>query len=556
MIQFGKTNTLIAYEYDSVWYGLRPEAVLVGDNSFFDNLGYLSFVHVYPKLFELFIIPLSNLGNYSYILSVNVIFFILIIYIIYSKLRELELNKFQSLFFTSIISCLPALSNMASTAKTDLFSTALILLGSLYIWRWINSLKMDNGAKHLYFWVSLISFVLSLGGKSTSMLYTPLIIFGVIIYFIANRSLFGLKKVLNGIGFKWNFMLLFSISVIVFLGICYRTYRITGVPMYPIVGSLWKSLGFEVKYPFITKNIGDTSASASFKLTDIMDRWYHMFFDPQPFAHVIMLWTGNVILLLIFLFLIFNAFNIKRISKEDFLLLIFPVFLAWLYYGTTMPNGGDGNVYQIPLILAMIVLFKYISTVFQLRKVLFFSLLLFLPMQFMTMFVSHPSWSYGLPPLQLPISENNTQKYKSNLFEYNGLSNIENYLRKSESMERCLGLGDDIVLNQLSCRMETVNTSASDYLGNSQVFSSMDSLVEYLKWNHTQYIIMPKSSSGDWSFVYELLNQIRNASGIDLIVHDSKYDLIEIDPNKIRFSFSNNVEYLDGWYDDEGGTDG
>ncbi|KLU57442.1 hypothetical protein EL84_02700 [Paenibacillus sp. VT-400] len=556
LIQFGKTNTLLAYEYDSVWYGLRPEAVLVGNSSFFDNLGFLSFVHVYPKLFELFSIPLSNLGNYSYILSINVMFYLFIIFIIYSLLRELNLDKFKSLFFTSLISCVPALSNMASTAKTDLFSTTLVLLGSLYIWRWIISLQTKDNVQTGYFWIAIIAFILSLGGKSTSILYAPLVIFGVIIYLMINGKLFGIKTILRGVRTNYNYLTLFVVSVAVFIGICYRTYRITGVPMYPIVGGLWEFLGFKVKYPFLMKNVGDTSTSASFKLIDIFGRWYHMFLDPQPFGHVIMLWIGNIFLFLFFLFLVFNVCNVKRISKDSFLLLVLPVFLAWLYYGTTLPNGGDGNVYQIPLILSMIGLFKFISTVsmLQLRKVVFVSLILFVPLQFLTMFISHPSWSYGLSPLQLPFHENNTQKFERKLFEYKGMLGIENYLKNTGNMEKCLGFGDDVALNQLSCRMETVNASASDYLGNSKVFSDMESLINYLKWNDTQYIIMPHSNSGEWPLVYNLLDQIRSASRANgNIIADNQYDLIKIDFATIRNNLSNDVEYLDGWYNYEGG---
>lgn len=557
LIQFAKSNTLLVYEFDSIWYGLRPEAVLIGNNSIFDNLGFVSFVHAYPKLFELYLIPVSNLGSYSYILSVNVLFYALIMYTVYLFFINLKCNRFTSLFFTCLIGCIPVLSNMGSTAKTDLFSTFLLVLGIQYLWRWIENFNEPGKGKGSdYLWIAAIALVLSMGGKPTSMLYVPFILFGAFIYMIINRNEFKNKSLIKEIGFTRKRLALFISSLMVFLGVCYRTYKITGVPTYPVFGNIWSKLGFDVKYPFIIKNAGETSAS--FELKDIVSRWYHLLFDPQPYGHIIMLWIGNLSFLLFCLFILLNIFNIKRVSRNSYLIFVIPVCLTGIFYATFLPNGGDGNFYIVPLVLGLIGLLKYVSSlVFEYKKILFISLILFIPFQFVTMFISHPSWSYGISPLRaVNLTVNNTEEMRSKIFEFNGLSNIENYLKTTGNLERCIGIGDDYVLNQLSCRMETVNASATDYLGNSKIYSNPESFSEFITWANIKYIIIPNTPPGEDQPVYNLLDEIRRKGKmLGKVISDSNYDLVLIDPSFIPEGgawFDGNIQFLDGWYDIEG----
>ncbi len=120
-----KANT--AFDYDSLMYGLRPENVLIGERSFFDNLGLLDTVYYYPKLLELFLVPLSNLGAYSFIYAGNVLLLVLLAMAIYVFLRSLNAPRFESLLITLVTCCLPVVANMAATAKTDIFTTFMIV---------------------------------------------------------------------------------------------------------------------------------------------------------------------------------------------------------------------------------------------------------------------------------------------------------------------------------------------------------------------------------------------------------------------------------------------
>ncbi|WP_419874599.1 hypothetical protein [Candidatus Pristimantibacillus sp. PTI5] len=534
LIQFAKSNTLLVYEFDSVWYGLRPEAVLVGENSFYDNLGLISYVHLYPKLLELFMIPLSNLGSYSYNISVNVMFFLLLIYLLTALFKELSSSKFVSLFYTAVIVSIPVVSNMASTSKTDIFSTFIFILGVYYIWKWVAGYKrIDDIGLNNNLWFAAISFVLSLGGKPTNMLYVPFVLVGLALYLFINKK--DAKNLLRIKSFNLNLLLLFIFSVFVFFGICYRTYGITGVPIYPTFGNIWSMLGFEVKYPFILKNVGDIPTD-SIHVADVLSRWFHLFFDPQIYGHVIMLWIGNIGLLLIVLFILLHVFKLKVIKRNSFLLIVFPICLVGIYYATILPNGGDSNFYLIPLVLGLVGLLRHTKfLLFEYKKILFITLALFIPLQSYIMFISHPSWSYGMSSININAqSINNTKQMKDKLFEYHGLTEIENYLKNSGNIEKCIGFGDDYLLNQLSCRMETINASANDYLGNSKLFSDPESFREFISWSKVKYLIIPNSEEPKDQPIFNLLNDIRKPSlKLGKVISGTKYDLIIIDPQII-----------------------
>jgi len=68
----------LAFDYDALWYGLRGDYVLVGGGSVFASMGLTAPVHYYPKLYELFLIPLSGLGNSSVISGITLLILTLI----------------------------------------------------------------------------------------------------------------------------------------------------------------------------------------------------------------------------------------------------------------------------------------------------------------------------------------------------------------------------------------------------------------------------------------------------------------------------------------------
>ncbi|WP_025847904.1 hypothetical protein [Paenibacillus ehimensis] len=429
-IQFGKIT--FAYDYDSIWYGLRPEKVLVGQYSFYDNLQLVDFVYFYPKMFELFLLPVSNLGNYSYILVINIMILAMLILVIYKIGRSLNLSVFLALLVTIVITSLPVVANMSSTAKPDLFTTLLIVMSFLFFIEFVSNQKINNLT------LAISCLILSLGGKVTSLAFGGTAFLGCIICLLINYRTLFLRKLISNIQ---GLMLLIS-SLIVIIGIWYRTYLLTGFPLYPFLGKLWAVLGFSASYPYSIKDGGETIELTGF--TGVIKRWYQLFFDPKDFPHVIMLWTGNIALFLFVTCAAYFIFRFKKIKDVEFvgnikklLTLILPVILTGLFLASFFPKGGDANYYLPAIVVSLLAMFVLIShiTSNRTRKIIICSLIAFLPLQFFVMFISHSSWNYGISQASINKQDStaNTYDYKRNIFTKLGVFEIEKYLTRQDS---------------------------------------------------------------------------------------------------------------------------
>jgi len=541
-----KSNTAI--DYDSIWYGLRPQYVLVGDNSFFDNLGLVQFIHFYPKLFEFFTLPLSNLSDYSFIYCINIIFFIFSIILIFKILDSLIKKTFYSLVGTVMLATIPAFANISTTAKPDIFSVFLILLGVYHLLNFI----YKNKSEELLFGLS--SLVLSLGGKSTSFLYIPFILFGFLIVMII-----GIKKhnkqylLLDNLDKAKSYYWLLITSLIIFSLTLYRTFKLTGYPVYPSGLSLWNKLGFETKYPVTSVHNVD-GLEINISLSGVIERWYKLLLDPKDYAHIIMLWTGNLLVFMAFLLII--LFLYKKCKLTDsytnlLLLFIAPVMLIGIFFATFMQNAGDGNYFLIPIILSFIWIYTFIrknvvSMIFQ--KWFTIGVLIFLPVQLTLTFVSHSSWQWG------------TQEFTSNLsvyqkesnevfFENNGLTEIEKYIENVPYNTRSIGFGNEQVLHHLPTRYEHITGIASDHLGNSSIVSSEANFLNYLKWAKIDFLILTKENIEGFEAVNNVILTFKEDTS-NFIVETEDYSLIDI--RKVTREENVELPFLgDGWYEEE-----
>ncbi|MBW7475060.1 hypothetical protein K0T92_09905 [Paenibacillus oenotherae] len=532
LMQFAKTNR--ALDYDSIWYGLRPEKVLVGAHSFFDQLGLVMIVHYYPKLFEFFSIPLSDLGEYSFNSSLNVILFGLLLILVFVFLRRVSSHARINTALIAILASTPAIANMASTAKMDLFTAFFIIMGTYYLWKWFE--EKDNA----FICYSLAGFCLSLGGKISSFMYVPLIVFGFFVYFLyVNRknrrnAQSGSHPVNIPVNKKWNSIsiVVLSMAVFVILSIVYRTYKLTGYPLYPILGSLWSKLGFQIKYPLM----GSSDDFVLNEKKELLTHWMKIIFDPTGYTHYIMVWPGNYSLLLLVAVFVIVLFQLKKREKMRSLVLFLvfsPVFISTLYYITTFPQGGDGNYYIVAIIFCVLAsAFVINKGKSNLQKAILLSLLMFLPVQSFVTLISHFSWSWGTSAFAMNFTQSNfeSETTKATTLRNEGLENIELYLKESKDIENCIGVvdkdGTEIVLNQLACRFEDYGHVASRF-GNPELLNSKEAVLKYLQFAQTRYAIISKNAvqpndSAFMSVVDELA-----ANNITTRVEDSNYYLLD-----------------------------
>lgn len=552
LTQFAKTNR--ALDYDSLWYGLRPEQVLIGSNSFFDNLGMTMVVHYYPKLFELFALPVSDLNDYSFILSINVLFYVLLLLVIYKFCFVITNNINSSMFATILLGSTPAIANMASTAKTDIFSALFIVSTGYCLWLWIRDRDLLNAV------VAISSALLAFGGKITSLMYIPLLYLGYALVYLVNLRGNRKTRFIESKANKNLSVYLLVSSIIVFLGIYYRTFKLTGYPIHAVLGKLWSKLGFVSKYPF-------AGAPDDFILSDdkeIFKHWIKILFSPEGYTHYIMVWPSNLYLYIwIISIIILIVFRKRLVTSNKLLLVAFiPIFISGVYNIFSFPQGGDGN-YYIPVIVFTLISFFGLIKDFskKFKKVIIICLILFIPTQTYIMMVSHFSWSWGTSKFSADLTKNNIESYdqKIQLFKQEGVYEIEEELAKQPSTSNCIGLleydGQEQILNQLSCRFEDIPHMNSRY-GNSSLFSSVDAFKEYLMWANVKYIIMPKSSVEGFEYVKKVISELEQSPNT-IRLEATKFYLLEINSNDIPSVQGKISSSLDdailtkGWYSKE-----
>lgn len=425
LMQFAKGS--VSFDYDSLWYGLRPHQVLIPNNSFFENIGLLQFVYYYPKLMELILLPVSFANEYSFIYAGNTMLFGILAMVIYNFSVLLGANRIYGLLITLAIITIPTVANLASTSKTDIFTTLLLLM-SLFLF--FKSLHYNNGDVAF----AIIALILSTGMKATSYMFMPSMVIAIVILSIRNRA-----RITQYIPHRNDYFLVFLAMLLIFVTYL-RTYLITGFPSYPFAVNFWRKIGFVGNFPFnyfeqYTKGI------FSLDIKHTLIGFFDYFFNPVDMVHVICSWPGNFTLFLFLLsfFYLFNAKKVKLLYVLLPFLFTFSVFLVLFINKYTRIYGGDGNYLLFPIILISIFLFSIINRNFKLQKVQVLILSFFIFSQFFTTYYTHWSWKAGFEKFYTKDYIFDTEQYLNKyIYDRNKVSNLVKYMNQLDSNTRSI----------------------------------------------------------------------------------------------------------------------
>src|SRR5690606_24301550 len=141
LVLFARTK--VALGYDALWYGLQPQHVLVPRHSIFESLGLVSPVHYYPKIYEMWLLPVSGLGDSSVICGMGILVMVLLLIACRAMMREVNLDEAIQMPALALIATLPALANVAGQPKPDVFATLFVLLSALAAARYIRRPSID-----------------------------------------------------------------------------------------------------------------------------------------------------------------------------------------------------------------------------------------------------------------------------------------------------------------------------------------------------------------------------------------------------------------------------
>lgn len=529
---FAKTNT--AQDYDSLWYGLRPERVLFGKNGFYDNLGYFSFVNYYPKLVELFLAPVSDLGDYSFIQCANVFFLLFIAHIVKEFLDSFsDFNKTTvKLLICSVVS-IPALANTAATAKPDIAGVFFCLAAFYYI-----SVFFKTKTNSDFLW-GMICLALCTGTKLTYLLWGGILFFVSLVFFAANLR----KNKMQNISLRLDNSILIICFLCLFFvfGLHLRTFLLTGYPIYPLFLSLFEKLGFSANMYMLTSATKSAIPSFQFTSKSMLRALYGVTFNPKDLPHVIMLWTSNLLPISILFWLFLKK---KTISMFNFVLMMIYIVVS-VYYLTIM-RAADGNYFILPIIVVSLILLSSASC--ESKFAFNFVGALLILTQVPIMFVSHSSWQYGTKKFTPDLFADNFDSHNKteNILLHNGLFKINDEVKKLGKTERVICNGYENIIFRLDCAVEPAKFLAYRSR-NGGILSSYENFANYIQKAAIKALII-FDSDGNQKYK-DFVKKYVSENLVERIIYDEKvvcYILYALPQGKITVS----GKYPDKWLGD------
>ncbi len=506
LAQCGKAP--LGIDYDSLWYGLRPDKVLFGAGGLFDTLHLTHFVYYYPKQLELFLGPLSGLGEYGLIQAGNIGFLTLAIMVIALLFRDQGIGIRDALLWTLLVISIPCFSNMASTAKPDTLSVLSALFVALFGLGFIRSRNLFELG------LMVASIALLLGTKLTAVAYVPALLAGFIAaFFTATRSQregvsywrwLWTEFVKNPASARLAARVVALLGLGTYLILLARTWYLTGIPTLPVGIELWKSFGLEPKYPWSYMTL-ELFSSARPDLSEQIGLGMQMLFDPGQHGHYVMAWPGNAAVYLGLLLITLRLAGAIRFKPVLPIIAFFtPVLLTAVAVTFTISRHEDGsidgNYFLIPVsfgIIASGLMLSRLGDIWNRRLVALVGLM-FILSHLPIMFVSHWSWHAGTSAFQANLTHwmPGGRKQDEADLRVAGVSEIDAYVVRHQRLGLCVGLSrndkgsSEFILRRLSCRYEDFEQLIGPMF---ELFSTEERFADYLAWARPELLIVPRS---------------------------------------------------------------
>lgn len=288
-LQIGRMN--VAMDYDSLHYGLRSAYILDNGLGIYEDLGNINLVYTYSKGFETLILPLCVRTSYSFVLAFNM-WLTAGVLVTIGKITSRIAGKSWGLAAAAVASCIPAVTNMGITAKSDII-TLLVQLFILYYMVGFTR-EEDAAGRTRCLVLGGCACLFSYGLKPTALVFSTAAYGMSLLYALFTRSMkLSLKNS------WWLSVLPAGLPV---LGLWIRTCRMTGVPVTSVFTSIFGLFGFHVKWPFAFADIPSNGSEGGIpeQLRFLAGRLFHMAASPvgADMDHVIIAWgTGLVAVL-------------------------------------------------------------------------------------------------------------------------------------------------------------------------------------------------------------------------------------------------------------------
>lgn len=530
LVLFARTNVVTGF--DALWYGLRGERVLVAGGSAFDALGLVSPVYYFPKLYELFLIPVSALGDTSVIAGVTLGLFVFLLVTCNELLRELGVRStLARLVCVAACATLPAVANIAVMAKPDLLAALLVLLGAVYGIRHVADRSNAAGL-----WM-LACLILATQAKLTAVPYAGVLVLCVAACRLRERA--QPVAMPASAALVREAALVLVLSVVVAALVTWRTFALTGMPTIgpdPLF-RIWQWLGFSLHAP-----AGTLDWTRPQDWPDVPALVVDILFRPQVLPHMVISWVGNVWLwlgaiaatgLLVRARAPIDASTRNAsVAAGSLALTGVAMLLGWRYSA----RGGDGNYFIAAVVPAILVLFaaawRAVSARCATRNALLLSLAAFCTLQASYAFVS-AGWAPGTRGFDLEFTESprDRKRQDRHAFQAAGIARIAEHLRAVPGLPHVVGYVSGTAGLRLAATYEdlwSVGYSHPEYLQSERTF------LDFLRELRIRHVVLPNEfPSADPSdviskAVFDAMEDLRR-DGRARVIIDRKYTLYEWD---------------------------
>lgn len=548
LVQIGRAN--IALDYDSTWYGLRSEYMLAPETGIYDPMPFLACVHTYAKGIETLTLPLSGLGSFGMIYSVNIAFGIGIIKTTYDVCR-LRCEKRTGLLAALCTAAIPGIMNMTVTAKSDILTAFLQLTALYFLLRAAQNKRME----YCIFCIS--ACVLSYAFKSSSAIFSTTILLICVIHMIHRKPQFadGGKRVFWLAGFSLG-----ALSVI-----WLRTFLMTGCPFTFILPNVWRALGLEIKYPYEFTSVGMNSVSGlldgdllASRLRRILDILFFPVTDET--IKVLIAWAGPVFALLWVVLLITLLLRIKSVWREicsgsiEGILYIAYFLLSGLTLGCALLlSAPDGNYFELLYVVTVITFFLKFR-----KKNAEKTNMLVLPVIASGMLLtaaSSPSWALGFTQIDLTKGGYyNSVAWVEQYMNYNSLDEVFQQLKREEKPRV------EIFSDKMQYTVFIPTTTDLWQVHRNYGYgttASAEAYSEYLQFAEMDYLLLDRDYMDTDTHATDVISQLADNGWLDMVLISENWALVRVDTSASSsgteitdFLNNSSVTVQQGLYDD------
>jgi hypothetical protein len=489
LILFARSR--VAIYADAPWYGLRSQYVLVPGHSVFEALGLTSPVYYYPKIYELFLLPLNALRDYSVIDAMSILMLLMLLLVGRLLMRELATPARVQLPILGLVATLPALANIATSPTPDVFSALFVLLAALFA---LKAVRVRSAGA--FAWM-LACIAIGCSGKLTAIPFCGVLLVATLlaIAFVPKARDLPDEPPIQP-AFAW---LTLAAATIATLFVHARTLLLTGLPTIgpdPLF-KLWLALGFRMKDP-----VGTLQWARPQDWADVPSLLFDWLLAPQKLEHVIIMWTGNVWLWFGLIALAAAVIGWRRepATRTNWPLVALMVTGVGLAVGNRyLVRGGDGHYFLAALVPAILcggtVAFSRLSRTPRVFAIVLACIPAFALFQASYSFASG-SWFQGTRAFDLNFSQSprGTRKKRKTIVDYYGLSRISGFLGELPHGARVIGAVEQSAYGWLPTRYEgvlAITYSRPDYTADPA------SIRHLLNTQRIQALILPLPDTPD-----------------------------------------------------------